>query len=214
MINAGSENATIPEELIKKGAKLGSKGVVTCLTCHKVHQNKNERQFLLVMKNEKSSLCLACHTDKKFLVNTKHNLAHSAPGEKNLEGRTVAQAGVCSACHLPHKPARELSGEKDLTTRLCLSCHSEGNIAEKVRPPGYTHPLDVSPFEKKDGNLVCAAVDAEKSELALPLFNEHTVQDKDGNLTCLPATILMEQQRAQFRDKKQPILKVRRPILF
>ena len=68
--------------------------------------------------------CLTCHTDKKHLVNTKHNLAHSAPGEKNLEGKTVAEAGACSACHLPHKPARKLSGKKDLTTRLCLSCHS------------------------------------------------------------------------------------------
>jgi predicted CXXCH cytochrome family protein len=185
VINAGSENVTIPEDLINKGAKLGPKGVVTCLTCHKVHHNKNERQFLLVMGNEKSSLCLACHTDKKYLANTKHNLINSAPGERNLEGKTVAEAGVCSACHLPHKPARKLSSKKDLTTRLCLSCHSEGNIAGKVRPPGYTHPLDVSPFEKKEENLVFAAVDAEKSELALPLFNKHTVQDKDGNLTCL-----------------------------
>ncbi|MCK5193661.1 MAG: hypothetical protein KAQ71_07620, partial [Desulfobulbaceae bacterium] len=124
VINAASEKVKIPEGLIKKGAKLGSKGVITCLTCHKVHHNKREKQFLLVMGNEKSSLCLTCHTDKKYLANTKHNLIHSAPGERNLEGKTVAEAGVCSACHLPHKPARKLSGKKDLTTRLCLSCHS------------------------------------------------------------------------------------------
>jgi predicted CXXCH cytochrome family protein len=185
VINAASENVTIPEELIKKGAKLGSKGVVTCLTCHKVHHNKKEKQFLLVMRNEKSALCLTCHPDKKYLANTKHNLIHSAPGERNLEGKTVAEAGVCSACHLPHKPARKLSGEKDLTTRLCLSCHSKGNIGEKVRPPGYTHPLDVGPFEKKEENLVFAAVDVEKSELTLPLFNKYTVQAKNGKLTCL-----------------------------
>ena len=185
VINAAPENVKIPEGFIKKGAKLGSKGVVTCLTCHKVHHNKREKQFLLVMGNEKSSLCLTCHTDKKYLANTKHNLIHSAPGERNLEGKTVAEAGVCSACHLPHKAARKLSGKKDLTTRLCLSCHSKGNIGEKVRPPGYTHPLDVSPFEKKEENLVFTAVDAEKSELTLPLFSKHTVQDKNGKLTCL-----------------------------
>ena len=185
VINVPPETATIPEEFFNKGSKLGYKGVITCLTCHVVHHNKPQKQFLLVARDEKSSLCTQCHQDKKYLADSKHNLMHSAPGETNQQGKTVAEGGICSGCHLPHKEARKLTGEKDLTTRLCLSCHSKGNIGEKVRPPGYTHPLDVGPFEKKKENLVFAAVDAEKSELTLPLFNRYSVQDKNGKLTCL-----------------------------
>ncbi len=109
---------------------------------------------------------------------------HSAPGERNLQGKTAAEGGICSPCHLPHKPARNLGGKEDFTTRLCLSCHSKGNIGEKVIPRGYSHPLNVGPFEKKEENPFVTAVDAEKGKLALPLFNRYNVQDENGKLTC------------------------------
>ncbi len=184
VINVAPETASIPERLLRNGSSLGYKGTITCLTCHKVHNNKAETQFLLVMRNRKSSLCLSCHPDKEYLLDTKHNLIHSAPGERNLEGKTVAEAGVCSACHLPHKPARRLSGENDFTTQLCVSCHSKGNIGEKTSPPGYTHPLGVNPFGSKEERPVFSAVDAEKGKMTLPLFNKYNVQDKRGIMTC------------------------------
>ncbi len=203
VINVAPQKVKIPEGLIEKGAKLGDKGVITCLTCHKVHHNKIEQQLLLIQKDNKSSLCLTCHTDKHNLADTKHNLAHSAPGEKNLDGQTVAEAGICSACHLPHKAARKLSGEKDFTTQLCLSCHSIGNIAEKINLAGNTHPLDVNPFEKKESNIALATVDIDKGKLAFPLFNKYGVQDKNGRMTCstchdthrLPADTSMRERR-------------------
>jgi predicted CXXCH cytochrome family protein len=203
VINVAPQKVKIPEGLIEKGAKLGDKGVITCLTCHKVHHNKIEQQLLLIQKDNKSSLCLTCHTDKHNLADTKHNLAHSAPGEKNLDGQTVAEAGICSACHLPHKAARKLSGEKDFTTQLCLSCHSKGNIAEKINLAGNTHPLDVNPFEKKESNIALATVDIDKGKLAFPLFNKYGVQDKNGRMTCstchdthrLPADSSMREMR-------------------
>jgi len=184
VINVPPGTAMIPEEFSNKGSKLGYKGVITCLTCHVVHNNKPQEQFLLVARDERSSLCLQCHPDKKYVADTKHNLKDSAPRERNLEGKTVAQAGVCSACHLVHKPARKLTGEKDLTTRLCVSCHSKGNIGEKVVPPGYTHPLNVGPFEQQEKTPVFAAVEVEKGNLILPLFNKYNVQDEDGKMTC------------------------------
>jgi predicted CXXCH cytochrome family protein len=184
VIDVAPQKATIPKALMEAGAKLGRRGVLTCQTCHKVHTNKIGGTSLLVTTAKKSSLCLTCHVDKKYLVDTKHNLMRSAPGERNLEGETVAQAGVCSACHLPHKAARKVTGKKDLTTELCLSCHGKGNIAEKVNLSGNTHPLNVNPFAKRDKDVLLAATDIEKGKLNLPLFNKYGVQDRDGRVTC------------------------------
>jgi len=184
IINARPVNVKIPESLMKRGAKLGDNGVITCETCHKVHNNKIERQLLLIPQDNKSGFCLTCHSDKASIADTKHNLVHSAPGEKNLAGQTVAEAGICSACHLPHKSARKLSAEKDFTTQLCLSCHQKGQIAEKFNLTGNTHPLEVNPFEKKDTNAALATSDVDKEKLILPLFNKYGVQDKNGKMTC------------------------------
>ena len=182
-INVKPKNVKIPPELIKKGAKLSLDGEIICLTCHKVHNNKIEQHLLLIKNDGKSTVCLTCHTDKQYLTDTKHNLTHSAPDEKNLDGKTAAEAGICSACHLPHKPARTLSKGIDFTTQLCLSCHSKGNIAEKTVPSDYTHPLNVRPYEtKKETFLITMA--AEKESLTLPLFNKYGVHDKNGEIRC------------------------------
>jgi len=184
VINVPPQKAKIPAEFMAKGAKTGYQGSIVCLTCHKVHNHKTQEKFLLIMRNEKSSLCLTCHLDKQYLSSSKHNLISSSPKERNLQGKTVAEGGICSSCHLPHKPARDLRGKEDFTTQLCLSCHSKGNIGEKVIPQGYTHPLNVSPFEKKKESPFFTAVDAEKGKLTLPLFNSYNVQDEHGKVTC------------------------------
>jgi predicted CXXCH cytochrome family protein len=184
VINVPPQKAKIPVELMEKGAKTGYRGSITCLTCHKVHNNKTGEQFLLIMRNEKSSLCFTCHLDKQYLSSSKHNLINSAPGARNLEGKTAAEGGLCSPCHLPHKPARNLGGKGDFTTQLCGSCHSKGNIGEKIIPRGYTHPVNMSPFEKQEENPFFTAVDVKKGKLSLPLFNKYNVQDEKGKLTC------------------------------
>lgn len=184
VINVKSEKVKIPDNLIKKGAKLGYNGEIICQTCHKIHNNKIERQLLLIKKDEKSTLCLTCHTDKQYLADTKHNLIHSTPKEKNLQGKTVKETGICSSCHLPHKAARKLYGKADFTTQLCLSCHSKGNIAEESIPQDYTHPLNIKPFKKKDTDIVLITTSADKEKLTLPLYNKFGVQDKDGEMTC------------------------------
>ena len=222
VINVRPQKAKIPAEFIKKGAETGYQGSIICLTCHKVHNNESQEKFLLIRGNEKSSLCLACHLDKQYLANSKHNLSHSAPGERNLQGKTAAEGGICSPCHLPHKPARNLSGKEDFTTQLCLSCHSEGNIGEKVMPRGYTHPLNVSPFEKKEENPFVTAADAEKGKLALPLFSVYNVQDENGKLTCatchephgLPANSTKKQAAKEGeKGELNPLLREQPPEL-
>jgi predicted CXXCH cytochrome family protein len=168
VINVKPVKAAIPESLIKKGSKTGKNGELICQTCHKVHHNKTQQPSLLITKDEKSAFCLICHSDKQPVADTRHNLLLSGPKEKNLQGSTVAQAGVCSACHLPHKPARDLAATGDFTTRLCVSCHSQGKVAEKAGLTGAQHPLGVRP----------------KNKPALPLFNDFGLPDQNGRITC------------------------------
>ena len=183
-INVAPKTAQIPDTLFKKGAKLGDHDVLTCQTCHKVHNNRSANHLLLI-KNEKSDFCFTCHPDKRQIMDGKHNLELSAPKEKNLQGRNTVQAGVCSACHLPHKPARQMSGQKDFTSQLCLSCHSKGNVAEKVNLSGNTHPLAVSPVQSQIDDAPFAAVSVDIQKLTLPLFNKYGVQDmSSGLMTC------------------------------
>jgi predicted CXXCH cytochrome family protein len=185
VINATSEQVEIPQELIKRGAKLGYDDMIICQTCHKVHNNKIEKNLLLIKKDNKSTLCLTCHSDKKYIADTKHNLTHTAPEEKNLEGKTVAEAGVCSSCHLPHKEARKTEDRGDYITQMCLSCHNKGHIAEKAIPPDYRHPLDINPFQKEqEDDTLLSFIGITKEDLRLPLFNEHGVQDINGTITC------------------------------
>ncbi|HEW81158.1 MAG TPA: hypothetical protein ENH18_02190, partial [Nitrospirae bacterium] len=184
VINAIPGKVKIPEDLIKKGSKLGRKGEIICQTCHKIHNNRIEKDLLLIKKGKGESLCLTCHTDKQYLANTKHNLNHSAPNEKNLDGKTVAEAGICSPCHLPHKEARKPGEGNDFTTRLCLSCHSKGNIAEKALIKNYKHPVDVNPFDIADTEVLLKAIGVKKKDLKLPLFSRAGAQDRNGLVTC------------------------------
>jgi predicted CXXCH cytochrome family protein len=181
VINVKPRKVEIPERLGQRGAKVGHNGVIICQTCHKVHRNKIEKQLLLIVKDNKSTLCMTCHSDKGYLAGSKHDLIVSKPKEKNQQGKTAAQDGVCSACHLPHKPARKLSGDKDFTTQLCLSCHGKGSMAEKPSLMGSTHPVAVSLLEKG----VADRVDVEMRKLSLPLFDKLGVHDKRGEMTCL-----------------------------
>ena len=184
VLNVVPQKAKIPQRLVKQGAKLGFNGVITCQTCHKVHNNKIKQTLLLVKNDARSTLCLTCHADKHHMTDTQHNLAHSAPKEKNLDGKTAAEAGVCSACHLPHRAARKLHTEKNFTTQLCLSCHGKRNIAKKVDVAGSGHPLTVSPFEKKDTYSGLTIIDADQGKLTLPLFNKFGARSKKGLMTC------------------------------
>ncbi len=168
VINVKPIKATIPEALVNLGARTGKNGELICQSCHKVHENKTGHPSLVITKDRRSDFCLYCHPDKQPMTETRHNLQLSGPDEKNLQGQTVAQAGVCSACHLPHKPARNVSAAENFTTLLCLSCHSRGHVAEKAGLTGTQHPLGVRPANKPD----------------LPLFNDLGLQDPRGRMTC------------------------------
>jgi predicted CXXCH cytochrome family protein len=173
VVNVAPVNAIIPETLIQKGARVGKNGEVICQSCHKIHSDDTRQPALLIRQQQHSTLCLACHADKQIIADSKHNLLHSAPEEKNLAGQTVAQAGVCSACHLPHQAARQPAPDTPLSEGLCLNCHSPGNVAEKAGLKGAQHPLALRPAGLKTG-----------ANSALPLFNDFGFQDQGGKMAC------------------------------
>ena len=154
---------------------LGANNTILCATCHTPHAlpssgTPGETLFMRASLKD-SAMCLMCHGDKIFIKSSKHNLMHSAPAEKNLEGKTVKDTGPCSACHLQHAMARDLSGKKDISTQLCFTCHSQGKVAEKSQLKGYQHPLQVR--APNTGNAIL-----------LPLFNAEGVRQTDGVITC------------------------------
>ena len=173
VVNVLPVNAVIPEALMQKGARVGNDGAIICQSCHEIHTNEIRQAALLVQQNQDSTLCLACHTAKQVIADTKHNLQLSAPEEKNLAGQTVAQSGVCSACHLPHQAARQAATGRPLSEGLCLNCHSPGHVAEKAGLKGAQHPLAVRPADFKPAD-----------QTALPLFNDLGFQEQDGKISC------------------------------
>jgi predicted CXXCH cytochrome family protein len=214
VINVIPQKATIPASLIKKGAKLGHKGSITCQTCHKIHNNRLKKPLLLIENDEKSTLCLTCHSDKISVSSSKHNLVRSAPREKNLEGHTASEAGVCSACHLPHRPARALSGKKDFSTQLCMSCHGKGAVAAKKGFTGSAHPLNINPFDIQYTHSEAPIIDVEENQLMLPLFNKFGVQDKNGKMTCSTCHNPHESRMDSTNGKATRHLKENQPTYF
>ena len=164
------EHMQIPEQF-----PLGEGNSLQCATCHTPHalpsgETSDETIFMRASIKD-SAMCLMCHPEKDYLKTSKHNLLHSAPAEKNMEEQTVADTGPCSACHLQHAAARDLSGKSDFSTQLCLTCHSKGNIAESFQLNDNQHPLQIP-----------ARVDG--GPLALPLFNSYGARKTDGVMTC------------------------------
>lgn len=178
VLNVIPTNAMVPATLITNGARLTKDGALTCLTCHKIHQNSIEKHLLVAKIDAQSTFCFNCHADKKGLTQNKHNLATTFPDAKNLAGKSVSDSGPCSACHLPHQNARPPSGNGDALTDLCLSCHGLAGIAAKTNLLGRSHPVDI-PLSTAQSPAAVA------KPISLPLFDPWRRPAAGGNITCL-----------------------------
>ena len=183
-VNVRPTTASIPASFLEKGARKGADGEIICSTCHKVHDSPTDRQLLLMANDNQSGLCLSCHADKQAVAKTGHNLGRSAPQTKNIQGQSVAQAGVCSACHLPHKPARMHSGSADFTTQLCMSCHGSGSFAARDKLSGHNHPLGDNPFTVRHEDILLTSVHADPERMSLPLFTAYGIRSRSGGIPC------------------------------
>ncbi len=169
------EEARLPEQWDNgEQPQLGEGRVVNCRTCHSPH-NGTPDNHLLVSGNERSQLCLTCHTSKRSLLETKHDLSTHFPDEKNAAGRSAAETGPCFSCHFMHKGegpkmwARETDGER--IEALCESCHQRGKVAGQALTGARSHPVEIPPSKNIDTGH-------------LPLYDERGERRADGNVTC------------------------------
>lgn len=135
------QTASVSTALLERGARTGPQGEVICLSCHKVHDGARYGSQLLVGDPQGGALCLQCHQDREALVGSSHDLGTSRPEARNAAGRTVGEAGTCSACHQAHGSARRVEAGVPRGTSLCLSCHGDDGLARIERLQGYTHPV-------------------------------------------------------------------------
>jgi len=186
--------------LFSAGLKRNPAGRVQCLTCHDVHrwapnstadistkhfEGDASNSFLRISNSPLSPLCIECHTDKKQLMNSDHNLDVTAPDEKNLQGFTTGVSGPCGACHIPHNAAgkrlwaKRLAGEKDFVTQLCSGCHNKSGAAKAKLIGDNYHPVDIA-FKTAD-----LTSDKQKDITILPLYDGDLNRSPDERIVCL-----------------------------
>ena len=184
----------LPDELplFSEDGTKNPKGNVQCFTCHDIHRwdpnsliNKGGKDVegdssnsFLRLANDSSSLCLECHTDKKQLVTSDHNLAVTAPEEKNVQGFPPRVSGPCGVCHIPHNAvskhlwAKKISGGEDTASQLCSGCHNNSGAAKAKLLGDNYHAIGVT-LDKFDITT------------SLPLFDRAGNKTADGKIACL-----------------------------
>ncbi len=119
---------------------------IRCTNCHDIHQHKPDSKLLRATRQD-SAVCLTCHSERRPLVGTLHDLATSAPQAHNTRDEPAAQSGSCGGCHLVHPPsahggtwAQRLPPEDNQAKGLCTGCHRQGGSAEDRIPEYREHP--------------------------------------------------------------------------
>ncbi len=186
--------------LFLKDGTLDPAGSVQCFTCHDVHRwnpqtplitgGKNvegnaSNSFLRISGSSSSTLCTVCHEDKRQLLTSDHNLAATAPYEKNLQGFTTQVSGPCGACHIPHNAwgkrlwAKPLSVQGDFAAQICIGCHNSSGVAKAKLIGDNSHPIDV-PLEKTKFRPL-----RQQAVRELPLYSKAGDRMSDGNILCI-----------------------------
>jgi predicted CXXCH cytochrome family protein len=103
--------AALPSQI-----RLDGNNELQCTACHDAHNNTFGN--FLVMRNDRSELCISCHQ-----MGTTTVTAHSS----------------CDACHQPHTaPSGPHLLKKATPTDTCLACH-DGSVAQAVNIASAMH---------------------------------------------------------------------------
>jgi predicted CXXCH cytochrome family protein len=156
-------------------AHADGRSLVECHTCHNPHQwqpGQNSKgqgvnaegdgmnSFLRQPLVGKESLCASCHADQFMVEGTDHDLRVTAQAETNAAGKGVAEAGICSSCHIPHNGqgpmlwAKPLTAERESHSYLCISCHNKKGPGKEKTLGEFSHRLGVTVKEKTELPLV------------------------------------------------------------
>jgi predicted CXXCH cytochrome family protein len=172
------------------GQQTHNKNLVDCATCHDPHrwsptdmarlsdqdakvEGDASNSFLRLSAAVDSKLCLQCHDEQAWVINSDHDLRISGPMVPNKDGHNVSKTGVCGQCHVPHNAMDEgrlwarFPGDKaeNPADRRCLSCHRSGVDSEGRLPRAIGHPDEVTvwsnpklPVYNSDGEKAAAGV--------------------------------------------------------
>lgn len=118
--------STLPDQL-----NLDRAGELQCTTCHDSHDNSYGK--FLVMANQRSAMCVACHDLSGWSFSahessTASSLLANDPYLQASQYSTVMDNG-CLCCHRPHSAGgKERLLHFDKSEDNCLSCH-DGSVA-------------------------------------------------------------------------------------
>lgn len=178
-------------------------GRVSCATCHDLHrwdaasitsragadaavEGTARDSFLRKPAAPAPELCVDCHQSKRWVKNTEHDLAVTAPLSSNVLGQNVAQSGPCGQCHLPHNAAdktllwaRQPGVGADRMERYCRSCHAAGAAAAAKQPLKANHPSTVNVLSTQQPRR-----DSVQAATPFPLFKADGQRTPSGLITC------------------------------
>jgi predicted CXXCH cytochrome family protein len=164
--------------------RLTAAGNMNCFTCHDVHESAGTQSILRAPAVD-DSFCATCHAwQVEGVAGTSHDLNIRAPEARNLLDETVAEAGMCSACHVVHKArnvylwSRTTRTGQHVIDRLCLSCHAPGGIATTVIKRQTVHPTEI------DKSLIRQTAGEQDVALTVPLFDRSGREADRGSITC------------------------------
>ncbi|MFC1592210.1 cytochrome c3 family protein, partial [Thermodesulfobacteriota bacterium] len=183
-VNVSPEKSSIPAAWSDgRVATVGQHGEIVCRTCHSPHGAVASKK-LLAERNDKDSMCIACHPQKRFIAGSRHDLKNFEPNEKNINGRRAADLGPCSSCHLVHDGAGKFmwARKESINQRpgqYCIGCHSAEGVGEKVLPKDFTHPMDSGPASMQFAPAIMKIRCATCHDLHNPL-PLHDAPDADG----------------------------------
>ncbi|MCF6353549.1 MAG: cytochrome c3 family protein [Candidatus Polarisedimenticolaceae bacterium] len=196
--------------LFAKGGIKSADGFVSCATCHNVHQwdpsttkapgnmkveGDRMTSFLRIPNDNSAKLCASCHKQNSYVVGTDHDLSVTAPRERNMEQQTVAEGGVCSACHMVHNAwgnglwSRSVGLGENRNEARCSGCHWRRKSASKKILRGPNHPMnkrvdEAKPFIQGETASFYVYGGSAKIKTELPLFARDGFRTPEGDITC------------------------------
>jgi predicted CXXCH cytochrome family protein len=140
----------------------------------------------LRMSASRGELCTDCHHDKSSVLGTEHDLNVTATDAKNLEGKKVAESGICGQCHQIHNAAgepylwaRDIPDDGLIFNNLCISCHDDNKPGEKKQPRYSKHPKDIKIWSQKLRSRYGRDVGD-----ALPVYDEYGASNSMAAIAC------------------------------
>ncbi len=142
-----------------------------CTSCHNPHKDLYGK--FLVMSNEGSALCMACHEKYGW-----QESAHSSVSSAAEEG--------CENCHVPHNaPVAQRLLNREVEEDICLVCHDrpENRDIASVFSKAVHHPLEAA----------TGVHDAGENPLTAPYHVEcvdcHNAHSANNNVAAPPAVM-------------------------